>query len=895
MASTSSSHQKNVFSGIEPPHERRKVEQSSRLFDVFINHRGPDVKQTLATQLYKSLKRVGVGAFLDSVERELGISFTSTIETAIRSATVHIAIFSKGYVHSPWCLAKLVLMLQTNAKIIPLFYQVEPWELRYVKKGVYKDAFVNYEEKGRHLDKIKEWKESLQQVSYTAGYEFQNSGSIDCKEIVSAVEKELQRTKHLAEIPNLQSKLLTNLFCKDERFGSPKEGISCLRDRLERSSSSSFLIVLDDIDHVEQLDALIDIDILNKYGNHLVVITTCDVGVLVTAGIEIGYHLKGLDRQDGKELFCWHAFRQSHPCSGYEDLIETFVNMCGGLPLSLQVLGRHVSGKDQQYWREELKKVSKTLPGDVKKRLKISFDSLDYEQQQIFMDVACFFIDRSKTMAMTIWEWSGLCSHHALETLKGKCLLEEVEIRHRSIMDWKWIYRGDRSVFRMHDHLRDLGREMANELSHPCRVWYPQHVKSLPQLVFNSDINPSIPSWVPLQNLQCLRISGGCFQRLWQSDMQAPFHLKELHIAGTFLEEFPDLSGKSDNMEMVVLHAKQFQMDIWSLLGSLGMNLRSLKVMEQELTGYLPSTDTAEETQSLVISDFKLPHEGEVALNSDGWSKRAMSGVENLEIKCRYLVTKILITGNCCQCLQSLKICTMENLIEADLEKIKTLYFLEITNCKFFKRLSLIPDLPKLIEFKIDKCAILENNITLPAALIRLSVRSCRDLQRVTGDLTMLSLLITENCPVLEELPSLYRVSCLKQIFIESCEKLQGVSGIEELNALQWMRLCYCSNAVIQDRIHKLKCSKAVYIRSVAAQCRIDLLEEKRKTEFAGKNTEHKNRVLINQKKKYNDHNAYEHTPFDVFRSTLCGCNCKITPTELEELEVNANTPLKSN
>ncbi|GLJ33715.1 hypothetical protein SUGI_0677770 [Cryptomeria japonica] len=167
--------------------------------------------------------------------------------------------------------------------------------------------------------------------------------------------------------------------------------------------------------------------------------------------------------------------------------------------------------------------------------------------------------------------------------------------------------------------------------------------------------------------------------------------------------------------------------------GSLGMNLRSLKVMEQELTGYLPSTDTAEETQSLVISDFKLPHEGEVALNSDGWSKRAMSGVENLEIKCRYL------------------------------------------------------------------------NITLPAALIRLSVRSCRDLQRVTGDLTMLSLLITENCPVLEELPSLYRVSCLKQIFIESCEKLQGVSGIEELNALQWMRLCYCSNAVIQDRIHKLK------------------------------------------------------------------------------------------
>ncbi|KAH9288843.1 hypothetical protein KI387_032960, partial [Taxus chinensis] len=31
----------------------------------------------------------------------------------------------------------------------------------------------------------------------------------------------------------------------------------------------------------------------------------------------------------------------------------------------------------------------------------------------------------------------------------------------------------------MHDHLRDLGREMANELSPPRRVWHPQHIKSL--------------------------------------------------------------------------------------------------------------------------------------------------------------------------------------------------------------------------------------------------------------------------------------------------------------------------------------------------------------------------------------------------------------------------------
>ncbi|GLJ45117.1 hypothetical protein SUGI_0949820 [Cryptomeria japonica] len=63
MASSSSSHQRNVdhshhaFSGIEPDSIRRKVEESSRLFHVFINHRGPDVKRTLALQLYKSLSK----------------------------------------------------------------------------------------------------------------------------------------------------------------------------------------------------------------------------------------------------------------------------------------------------------------------------------------------------------------------------------------------------------------------------------------------------------------------------------------------------------------------------------------------------------------------------------------------------------------------------------------------------------------------------------------------------------------------------------------------------------------------------------------------------------------------------------------------------------------------
>ncbi|GLJ35480.1 hypothetical protein SUGI_0713540 [Cryptomeria japonica] len=110
------------FDGIAPAHLKSKSDTSTRLFDVFINHRGSDVKQSLARQLHKSLTALGLKAFLDSEEMEFGEAFPSTIHDDICSSTVHIAVFSKRYAEPLWCLAELDLMLHTKFKIIPVFY-----------------------------------------------------------------------------------------------------------------------------------------------------------------------------------------------------------------------------------------------------------------------------------------------------------------------------------------------------------------------------------------------------------------------------------------------------------------------------------------------------------------------------------------------------------------------------------------------------------------------------------------------------------------------------------------------------------------------------------------------------------------------------------------------------
>ncbi|XP_057829873.1 disease resistance protein Roq1 isoform X2 [Cryptomeria japonica] len=632
MASSSSQQEiveNDAFEGIAPAHQISRTPTSARLFDVFINHRGPDVKDTLALQLHKSLTDLGLKTFLDSEEMELGEAFPSTIHDAICSSSVHLAIFSKRYAESAWCLAELDLMLHTKCKIIPIFYDVSPLHLRYIEKGGYAASFAKHKDKGRYPSKLEQWQKSLHTVSFISGYEInKDNHNVEqlCKKVVSAVLKEVKKTHLLevakspvglnelvedferrcclnteesgnilgiygmggsgkttlakelynrkrseykascflfdvreasarSEMPSLQTKLLKDLLEENcPKFGSQEEGKNYPKNRLgKRGSFLSFFLVVDDVDHPDQLGALSVKDILNT--NSLAIVTTRDESVLVQAGITARYKVKEMNIMHSRQLFCWHAFDRPDPTPGYEDLVESFIKRCGGLPLSIQVIRRLVFGRnDEQYWKSTLDKVSRTLPGVIKQILRISYDTLDREEKQIFMDIACFFTGKEKSMAIRIWEGSGWRAEPSLQVLKDKCLLEE-----ETSINYE-------STLRMHDHLRDLGREMADELSLPRRIWRPEHLSTLEfkkilatskaqslrclnsifdrsigsqilyflgnrddiyeaallwlELDMNWRSHTSVPLWIPLQNLQHLKITRGHFKRLWQRNLQ---------------------------------------------------------------------------------------------------------------------------------------------------------------------------------------------------------------------------------------------------------------------------------------------------------------------------------------------------------------------------------------
>ena len=138
----------------------------SRKYDVFINHRGPDVKKTFVAHLYAALKSwaIEIQPFLDAEDIRYGHHVFEDIDKALKDARVHVAIFSKGYAESIYCLDELCAMLKSEQRIIPVFYDVEAGNLRRPEDGPYKEAFEKHEKRGR-TEKIPRWKEALHKVA----------------------------------------------------------------------------------------------------------------------------------------------------------------------------------------------------------------------------------------------------------------------------------------------------------------------------------------------------------------------------------------------------------------------------------------------------------------------------------------------------------------------------------------------------------------------------------------------------------------------------------------------------------------------------------------------------------------------------------------------------------
>jgi len=75
-----------------------------------------------------------------------------------------------------------------------------------------------------------------------------------------------------------------------------------------------------------------------------------------------------LDGEHARELFVFHAFKHAnHVTNDFKNIFMEIIKACGGLPLSLEILGCYLCGiRDLEIWKDALHelKVRQNIIGD---------------------------------------------------------------------------------------------------------------------------------------------------------------------------------------------------------------------------------------------------------------------------------------------------------------------------------------------------------------------------------------------------------------------------------------------------------------------------------------------------------------------------------------------------
>ncbi|GKC09116.1 TIR domain-containing protein-like protein [Tanacetum coccineum] len=121
--------------------KRQMVIQKPRLASqpachVFINHRGIDTKRSIASLLYHNLMMSRIPSFLDNKNMKPGDKLFEHIDNAIIGCKIGVAVFSPRYCQSYFCLHELALMMESGKKVIPIFCDVKPSELRVLDNKI---------------------------------------------------------------------------------------------------------------------------------------------------------------------------------------------------------------------------------------------------------------------------------------------------------------------------------------------------------------------------------------------------------------------------------------------------------------------------------------------------------------------------------------------------------------------------------------------------------------------------------------------------------------------------------------------------------------------------------------------------------------------------------------
>ena len=145
---------------------------SSFSYDVFLSFRGTDTRFGFTGNLHKALCDKGIHTFIDDEELERGEEITPSLVKAIQESRIAIIVLSTDYASSTFCLNELVKITECVKLVWPVFYYVDPSDIRH-QNGSFGKAMAKHEERFKDdMDRVQKWRMALRQVANLSGYHF---------------------------------------------------------------------------------------------------------------------------------------------------------------------------------------------------------------------------------------------------------------------------------------------------------------------------------------------------------------------------------------------------------------------------------------------------------------------------------------------------------------------------------------------------------------------------------------------------------------------------------------------------------------------------------------------------------------------------------------------------
>nr|AHN95344.1 DM2G [Arabidopsis thaliana] len=579
----------------------------------------------------------------------------------------------------------------------------------------------------------------------------------------------------------------------------------------ERLKDKKVFLVLDEVDHLGQLDALAKDTRWFGPGSRII-ITTEDLGVLKAHGINHVYKVGYPSNDEAFQIFCMNAFGQKQPHEGFDEIAWEVTCLAGKLPLGLKVLGSALRGKSKPEWERTLPRLRTSLDGKIGSIIQFSFDALCEEDKYLFLYIACLFNKESTTKVEGLLG-KFLDVRQGLHILAQKSLISiEYGNIYFTLLAQKSAFDGER--IHMHTLLEQFGRETSRKqfVHHGyrkhqllvgerdiCEVLNDDTIDSRRFIGINLDLrnnveelNISEKALQRIHDFQFVRINDknhAQHERLQGLIYQSP-QIRSLHwkcyqnicLPSTFNSEFlVELDMSDSNLRKLWEGTKQLR------------NLKWMDLSDSEDLKELPNLSTATNLEELKLRNcsslVELPSSIEKLTSLQRLDLHSCSSLVELPSFGNATKLVILDVGYCSSLVKLPPSINANNLQK-----------LSLRNCSRVVKLPAIENATKLRKLKLQNCSsLIELPLSIGTAtnLKKLNISGCSSLVKLPssiGDITDLEVFNLDNCSSLVTLPSsIGNLQNLIVLTMHGCSKLETLPININLKALSTLDLTDCS------------------------------------------------------------------------------------------------------